>query len=185
MNELLDQRNLAKPLRLRRMVWIVSLAGVRWGAALGSAYAFPFFLASYPASDNIFSATIVLIIGAGIGTVYGLLLGSLHGLSLGLVTVFYFDPLGDEHIYRRALVVTSLLLNTGFGLLLETCYLALEDDVSLIEFLIFFGMPLLIATIASFKGTRRFAQWYINERFSAAAKFLDRLSSLGLPILKD
>lgn len=163
MKEPLDQSNFAKSLHLRRMVWLGTVTGVLWGAALGSLYGFPFFYYSYSGISGAISA---LAIGAYIGAVYGLVFGSLHGLFLGYVTLVYFDPLEDERVYRRAMAATSLLLNTGIGLLLAICYLTITDDVDSPFPLIYFGVPLLIAMIACIIGSQRCVHWYRSGRFS-------------------
>lgn len=188
MNEPFDQHNLAGPALISRMVWLGSLTGLRWGASLGAAYAFLYGLVT----QGLLVAMIVLVVGAWFGAAYGLGLGSLHGLILGLVTTLYFCPLGDERIYRRSLAATSLLLNTGMGLLLESYYLAFESKLSILLFgwplliapvvnliseqslsMLLFGWPLLIATIAGFIGSQRLAQLCISERFRLAVTFLD------------
>lgn len=188
MNEPLDLHNLAAPALISRMVWLGSLTGLRWGASLGATYAFLYGLGT----QGILVAMSMLVVGAWFGAAYGLGLGSLHGLILGLITTFYFCPVGDERIYRRSLAATSLLLNTGVGLLLESYYLAFESELSTLLFgwplliapivdfiserslsMLLFGWPLLIATIAGFIGSQRLAQLCISERFRLAATFLD------------
>ncbi|MBV9788329.1 MAG: hypothetical protein JOZ51_09160, partial [Chloroflexi bacterium] len=113
-------------------------------------------------------AVFAAVIGAVLGLFYGFVLGSLHGLSLGLVTAFYFSPLSDERSYRVALAVTGLLLNIGVGYLLLRYFDGSISPGS--EFMVFLGWPLIIATIASFKGSQRLAKWYIDERFRLAVQ---------------
>ena len=165
MNEPLDQGDLEEPDLFIRLIGRAIRTGVQWGAALGVGYVCILALVT----GDIGAVVFLSVFGALFGALYGLVMSSLHGLMLSLITMVFFSPLGNEHIYRGAMAATSLLVNlgVGYGLVL---YYGVPRSYGLAPSLLsdtmfFFGWPLLIETVVSLAGSQLFALWYSDECF--------------------
>lgn len=160
------------------MFWRSALLGVVGGIALGAGYGVcviaVFALeplgrlvtkgAAYaPDAESLVGfvlfSFLAAVVGFVLGTFPGLFLGILNGVLLGAITNTWFMPLIDPRVYRRT--VTSIG-SAATTLVVMACWLVMYLQGEWAVFLLWAGLPSVIAIIWSYFASRRLAMWYID-----------------------
>jgi hypothetical protein len=172
-----------------KLLWGTTWRGGAWGTALGALlgalYGTLFLVALFlfamstqsgapsqaeDAPRGLVAVLFLMLIGSGVGSIFGIptgiLVGFIDGLLIGILTRAFFYPLRNAQRYRRVIGIVSALfsaMGSWIGFALIMLLYAREHSLSVMTMAVVGAVPALIAGLGGVFISNRIAHWYESE----------------------